>query len=138
LAADTGISKLDFGDNLVILREHVPNDSVDLFFPLLTAPCRAILPSWRIALPPLSPDTQRLVLRLFRLHSGLTIMEQAVLRSRLASRPVCMNDDEPPTLLEKTGPTAFAAQCIPARRREAVVHRLNDFLGTGEDKQQHD
>jgi hypothetical protein len=43
-----------------------------------------------------------------------------------------------PTLLEKTGPTAFAAQCIPARRREAVVHRLNDFLGTGEDKQQHD
>jgi hypothetical protein len=49
-------------------------------------------------LPPLSPDTQKLVLRLFRLHSGLTIMEQAVLRSRLASRPVCMNDDDPPTL----------------------------------------
>ena len=53
-----------------------------------------------------------------------------------------------PALLEKTGPAAFAAQCIPtdeallqvehykdflARRRELVIQRLNEFLGTVKD-----
>ncbi len=48
-------------------------------------------------MPSLSLDTPRMVLQLFRLHSGLTIMEQAVLFARLPRRSLFVEEDKTST-----------------------------------------